>query len=44
MPGVTVGDGAIVGACSYVTKNVPAFTMVQGSPIEVVGNPKYFRI
>lgn len=44
MPGVTVGDGAIVGACSFVTKNVLPFTMVQGSPIEEIGKPRYFRI
>ena len=44
MPGVTVGDGAIVGACSFVTKNVPTFTMVQGNPTEEIGKPRYFRI
>ena len=44
MPGVKIGDGAIVGACSYVAKNVPSFTLVQGFPAVEVGNPKYFRI
>lgn len=44
MPGVKVGDGSIVGSCSYVAKNVPAFTLVQGVPAQEVGNPKYFRI
>jgi acetyltransferase-like isoleucine patch superfamily enzyme len=24
MPGVTVGEGAIVGACSFVNRNIPA--------------------
>ena len=36
MPGVTIGDGAIIGACSMVTKNVPAYTVVLGSPAKVV--------
>lgn len=44
MPGVKIGDGSIIGSCSYVSKNVPPFTLVQGSPAEIVGNPKYFRI
>src|SRR5262249_48779514 len=32
MPGVTVGDGAIVAACSVVTKDVPAYSIVGGNP------------
>ena len=31
-PGVTIGKHAIVGANSVVTKNVPAYTVVGGSP------------
>ena len=44
MPGSFIGDGSIVGACSYISKKVPPFTMVQGSADNVVGHPKYFRI
>lgn len=36
MPGVTVGEGAIVGAHSVVTHDVPAWTIVAGSPAKVI--------
>lgn len=36
MPGVTVGEGAIVGAGSLVTKDVPAWTVATGRPAKVV--------
>jgi acetyltransferase-like isoleucine patch superfamily enzyme len=36
MPGVTVGEGAIVGAYSLVTKDVPPWTIAVGVPAKVV--------
>lgn len=36
MPGVTIGEGAIVGANSLVTKDIPAWTIATGSPAKVV--------
>ncbi|ESX17119.1 MULTISPECIES: DapH/DapD/GlmU-related protein [unclassified Mesorhizobium] len=32
MPGISIGNGAIVGANSVVTRNVPAYTIVAGVP------------
>ena len=36
MPGVTIGDGAIIGAYSLVTKDIPAWTIATGRPAKVI--------
>ena len=36
LPGVTIGNGAIVGAGSIVTKDVPAQSIVVGNPAKVI--------
>ena len=32
LPGVKIGKGAVVGACSLVNKNVPEYAVVTGAP------------
>lgn len=34
--GVTIGDGAVVGAGSVVTKNVPSYAIVAGNPARII--------
>lgn len=38
LPGISIGNGAIVGAGSIVTKNVPENTIVAGNPARIIKN------
>lgn len=40
LPGVTIGNGAVVAACSVVTKDVPPNAIVAGVPAKVIGERK----
>jgi maltose O-acetyltransferase len=37
LPGVTIGEGAVVGAGSVVTRNVEPYTIVAGNPARQIG-------
>ncbi len=36
LPGVTIGEGAVIASASVVTKDVPAHTVVAGNPAKVI--------
>ena len=36
LKGVTIGEGAVVGCCSVVTKDVEPYTVVAGNPAKQV--------
>ena len=40
LPGVTIGDGAIIGAGALVRNDIPAFGIAVGVPARVVGQRK----
>lgn len=37
-PGVTIGQGAVIGANSVVNRDIPAFTLAAGVPAKVIRN------
>jgi maltose O-acetyltransferase len=36
LPGITIGDGAVIGAGSVVTRDIPPFAVVAGNPARVI--------
>lgn len=45
LPGVSIGDGVVIGAGSVVTKDVPDYTVVAGNPARKIGqrNSEHFN-
>ena len=44
LPGVTIGEGAVIGAGSVVTKDVPPFSISVGNPARVIKTLPYEHI
>ena len=36
LPGVTIGHGAVIGACAVVSKDVPPYAVLVGNPGRIV--------
>ena len=36
LPGVHIGEGAVIGSCALVTKDIPAWTIAAGVPAKVI--------
>ncbi len=36
LPGVKIGEGAVIGACSVVTKDIPPLAIAVGNPAKVI--------
>lgn len=43
LPGVTIGDGCVIGAGSVVSKSIPANSVAVGVPAQVVGTVEAYR-
>ena len=41
LPGVTIGEGAVIGAGSVVTNDVPAYSLATGVPAKVIKDLKH---
>ncbi len=40
MKGVTIGRGAVIGACAVITKNVEPYAIMAGNPARKVGESR----
>ncbi len=44
MPGVTIGEGAVLGAMSVATRSIPAWTICAGNPAQPIRQRREFRM
>ncbi|NIM07292.1 MAG: acyltransferase [Armatimonadetes bacterium] len=40
LPGIEIGEGAVVGAGAVVSRNVPPYAIVAGNPAHIIGHRK----
>lgn len=43
LPGVTVGTGSVLGACTVISKDVPPYSVVVGNPGKIIKNRKEIK-
>jgi acetyltransferase-like isoleucine patch superfamily enzyme len=43
MPGVTIGNGAVIGAGSIVTRSVPDNVIAFGAPAKIIANDRFLH-
>ena len=36
MPGISIGDGAVIGSYSVVSKDIPPYTIAAGDPVKLI--------
>jgi len=44
LAGITIGEGALIGAGSVVTHDVPSFAIVAGVPARVIGDVRHHAV
>jgi UDP-2-acetamido-3-amino-2,3-dideoxy-glucuronate N-acetyltransferase len=44
LPGITIGEGCMIGAGSVVTKSVPAFAIAYGNPAQIQGYSQSLQV
>jgi len=40
LPGITIGEGSVIGAGAVVAKDIPPYSIAIGNPVKVIRNRK----